>query len=67
MTNANEINIENINSHLMKKIFGNNNIYNNEYEDGDTDFAIITSENDRLTMKKLKKKQNILVLLVIVN
>jgi hypothetical protein len=67
MTNANEINIENINSHLMKKIFGNNNIYNNEDEDGDSDFAIITSENDRLTMKKLKKKQNILVLLVIVN
>lgn len=67
MTNANEINMENINSHLMKKNFSNDDIYNNEDEDGDTDFAIITSENDILTMKKLKKKQNILVLLVIVN
>tara|TARA_R110002072_G_scaffold220208_1_gene377691 strand:+ start:490 stop:693 length:204 start_codon:yes stop_codon:yes gene_type:complete len=67
MTNAIEINMENINSHLMKTIFSNDDIYNNEDEDGDSVFAIITSENDILTMKKLKKKQNILVLLVIVN
>ena len=56
MSDAIKINVENINSYLMKTIFSNDDIYNNEDEDGDQNFAIITSENHILTMKKLKKK-----------
>lgn len=35
MSDAIKINVENINSYLMKTIFSNDDIYNNEDEDGD--------------------------------